>query len=118
MSWFFFFASRRRHTRYALVTGVQTCALPILRPRRAGTALGPGRGAAPRRRRAGGGAGRAGVVSDLGRRGPPRPLGPHGLGDDRCGRRRPQGGTRPAGRAVLGRELGKASCRESMWPYV
>src|SRR3546814_10846034 len=25
----FFFSSRRRHTRYALVTGVQTCALPI-----------------------------------------------------------------------------------------
>src|SRR3546814_17270442 len=33
---FFFFSSRRRHTRCALVTGVQTCALPIyrsLRPR-------------------------------------------------------------------------------------
>src|SRR3546814_9271870 len=37
---FFFFSSRRRHTRCALVTGVQTCALPIspappiARPRR------------------------------------------------------------------------------------
>src|SRR3546814_6464279 len=31
MYWFcvFFFSSRRRHTRCALVTGVQTCALPI-----------------------------------------------------------------------------------------
>src|SRR3546814_1087816 len=30
----FFFSSRRRHTRCALVTGVQTCALPIcLMPR-------------------------------------------------------------------------------------
>src|SRR3546814_9483735 len=33
-AWFclllFFFSSRRRHTRCALVTGVQTCALPIL----------------------------------------------------------------------------------------
>src|SRR3546814_15034662 len=32
MNWFagfFFFSSRRRHTRCALVTGVQTCALPI-----------------------------------------------------------------------------------------
>src|SRR3546814_17977912 len=29
---FFFFSSRRRHTRCALVTGVQTCALPILPP--------------------------------------------------------------------------------------
>src|SRR3546814_15481625 len=30
MLFFFFFSSRRRHTRCALVTGVQTCALPIL----------------------------------------------------------------------------------------
>src|SRR3546814_6301722 len=30
----FFFSSRRRHTRCALVTGVQTCALPIFLPRR------------------------------------------------------------------------------------
>src|SRR3546814_19232032 len=31
MCWYFvfFFSSRRRHTRCALVTGVQTCALPI-----------------------------------------------------------------------------------------
>src|SRR3546814_1565393 len=29
----FFFSSRRRHTRCALVTGVQTCALPIFRER-------------------------------------------------------------------------------------
>src|SRR3546814_13088160 len=29
MVYFFFFSSRRRHTRCALVTGVQTCALPI-----------------------------------------------------------------------------------------
>src|SRR3546814_10584020 len=28
---FFFLSSRRRHTRCALVTGVQTCALPIFR---------------------------------------------------------------------------------------
>src|SRR3546814_2534654 len=34
MLWYvfwFFFSSRRRHTRCALVTGVQTCALPIYR---------------------------------------------------------------------------------------
>src|SRR3546814_9418116 len=30
---YFFFASRRRHTRCALVTGVQTCALPICPPK-------------------------------------------------------------------------------------
>src|SRR3546814_1869883 len=38
----FFFSSRRRHTRCALVTGVQTCALPILR-----LALGPDGSIAP-----------------------------------------------------------------------
>src|SRR3546814_6626249 len=32
MCGFFFFSSRRRHTRCALVTGVQTCALPISLP--------------------------------------------------------------------------------------
>src|SRR3546814_4781735 len=37
----FFFSSRRRHTRCALVTGVQTCALPIFRAR---WRLGGGRG--------------------------------------------------------------------------
>src|SRR3546814_3760979 len=31
-SGFFFFSSRRRHTRCALVTGVQTCALAIFEP--------------------------------------------------------------------------------------
>src|SRR3546814_2257769 len=32
---YFFFSSRRRHTRCALVTGVQTCALPISKTRKA-----------------------------------------------------------------------------------
>src|SRR3546814_3914107 len=32
VSFYFFFSSRRRHTRCALVTGVQTCALPISAP--------------------------------------------------------------------------------------
>src|SRR3546814_3688717 len=35
MCFCFFFSSRRRHTRGALVTGVQTCALPISRSSRA-----------------------------------------------------------------------------------
>src|SRR3546814_7612827 len=41
VSLLFFFSSRRRHTRCALVTGVQTCALPIfgLRPQRVYTGL-------------------------------------------------------------------------------
>src|SRR3546814_6655983 len=32
LCYFVFFSSRRRHTRCALVTGVQTCALPITPP--------------------------------------------------------------------------------------
>src|SRR3546814_2166585 len=40
--YFFFFSSRRRHTRCALVTGVQTCALPIsFRARALVNAAGP-----------------------------------------------------------------------------
>src|SRR3546814_5156635 len=38
LCYFFFFSSRRRHTSCALVTGVQTCALPIFH-----RAAGPGR---------------------------------------------------------------------------
>src|SRR3546814_10093407 len=40
----FFFSSRRRHTRCALVTGVQTCALPILslKTKTISTVLGSG----------------------------------------------------------------------------
>src|SRR3546814_18553706 len=55
----FFFSSRRRHTRCALVTGVQTCALPICgRPARASPAAA---GAAPGPRIAPAAAGRAGA---------------------------------------------------------
>src|SRR3546814_8313331 len=36
---FFFFSSRRRHTRCALVSGVQTCALPIYTPTASPVAL-------------------------------------------------------------------------------
>src|SRR3546814_1518960 len=39
----FVFSSRRRHTRCALVTGVQTCALPISRGLLRGDARGVGR---------------------------------------------------------------------------
>src|SRR3546814_4786854 len=37
----FFFSSRRRHTRCALVTGVQTCALPISAWRDTTSVYGP-----------------------------------------------------------------------------
>src|SRR3546814_3230016 len=52
----FFFSSRRRHTRCALVTGVQTCALPISPPRD---------GAADLRHPRGGGAGARAVGKDM-----------------------------------------------------
>src|SRR3546814_2394644 len=45
----FFFSSRRRHTRCALVTGVQTCALPIWLGRCAHRMEGAARGRLPRR---------------------------------------------------------------------
>src|SRR3546814_15183707 len=38
---FFFFSSRRRHTSCALVTGVQTCALPIFIVGQPQSSLGP-----------------------------------------------------------------------------
>src|SRR3546814_4854212 len=50
----FFFSSRRRHTRCALVTGVQTCALPICQPQ--ARRLRDGGGGTHRRRRPGLGA--------------------------------------------------------------
>src|SRR3546814_2762081 len=39
---YFFFSSRRRHTRCALVTGVQTCALPISLVKAEATFVGTG----------------------------------------------------------------------------
>src|SRR3546814_2094945 len=44
----FFFSSRRRHTRCALVTGVQTCALPICAPPTRGS-ISPAASHFPRR---------------------------------------------------------------------
>src|SRR3546814_5830521 len=48
----FFFSSRRRLTRCALVTGVQTCALPISVARELDVASGPGHLASSLRRSA------------------------------------------------------------------
>src|SRR3546814_6630081 len=46
----FFFSSRRRHTRCALVTGVQTCALPIWAPPTTGSRPDPSPAAMPPQR--------------------------------------------------------------------
>src|SRR3546814_18136173 len=81
----FFFSSRRRHTRCALVTGVQTCALPIFhrgaRDRLVRGAAGGGRrgGGARSRPRAASGDEPAGAVggsvAEAGeRRGPALPV--------------------------------------------
>src|SRR6184192_3454890 len=75
---FFFFSSRRRHTRCRLVTGVQTCALPILdavpaEPRALVEAVGGGpRQAQPRAER---------DQCTLGRRAADREVEQHGLGE-------------------------------------
>src|SRR3546814_9355920 len=66
----FFFSSRRRHTRCALVTGVQTCALPISDggASRARSLRGPGNRPWPPTGVAdpGGGTGRAELGADQG----------------------------------------------------
>src|SRR3546814_19213948 len=115
----FFFSSRRRHTRCALVTGVQTCALPILflavvpeLPRhRAGAQSDERRQPAhhPHRDRrrsvSSGGRGASG----------------HGGADDLLEWRefRPgPDGTRTDPRAARPRQLGKASGRERVCPSV
>src|SRR3546814_2604511 len=85
----FFFSSRRRHTRCALVTGVQTCALPIYDERHAGRPVAPPRaGAAALRNGAALGA---------------------ALGAARLQR---------AGLAGARQEIGRESCRERVCQYV
>src|SRR3546814_8084875 len=93
---FFFFSSRRRHTRCALVTGVQTCALPISFLFKqwgqwAPTTAVPG--------------------GDLGgdmRRDLVRIVKPEGEND----------GHFRAGDVMMRKEIGRASCRERVCQYV
>src|SRR3546814_7159967 len=98
----FFFSSRRRHTRCALVTGVQTCALPISKERQSGLKNGYP-------------AGRGwpfwGYWADVG---------PLNRSSGRTeGVTRPEA---PAGQHQVGqaeqREIGRASCRERVCQYV
>src|SRR3546814_17655371 len=89
----FFFSSRRRHTRCALVTGVQTCALPISEP--LVLSLSKARAVGPRD-----------ALGEGLRRGPWRAAG---------------GGTSRPRRArwtgFLYGEIGRASCRERVCQY-
>src|SRR3546814_6608342 len=103
----FFFSSRRRHTRCALVTGVQTCALPISLPVVQSIAEHPETAAAHILQTIII-AGRPLVVT----RPPPfrrDPLRPFEAGDVMH--------TPPPPEAA-GREIGRASCRERVCPYV
>src|SRR3546814_3136146 len=95
-----FFSSRRRHTRCALVTGVQTCALPIY--------LGAGKLAEFGDAVAAEDAPGPGTGADAG-------LG----GEDEGGTHRHSRHALDAGRDdyVL-REIGRASCRERVCQYV
>src|SRR3546814_4342943 len=90
-TFFFFFSSRRRHTRCALVTGVQTCALPICQSLRL----------AERRPRSQGGRRRTPCLH-------PRQEQRRVLPDDALPRLRDQ----PLP------EIGRASCRERVCQYV
>src|SRR3546814_3613726 len=86
---FFFFSSRRRHTRCALVTGVQTCALPISRAVMAATTAPP-------------------TMNE-----PPAPIMPEAKKID-IGKARAFG----ENRSEIIEEIGRASCRERVCQYV
>src|SRR3546814_14183789 len=120
---FVLFSSRRRHTRVALVTGVQTCALPIYghAPRRGRCGPRRRRGkVAARSRRWSGSFGRlpvaAGATADAG---PSAGAGGGAGGDPAL---RPLRGGRPAGagdpRSVRGLAIVRTSCRGSVGQYV
>src|SRR3546814_6938257 len=91
---FFFFSSRRRHTRCALVTGVQTCALPILGARFTLDAM-PGKQMA--------------IDADLN----------SGLIDeDEARKRRSEVHAEADFYGAMDGEIGRASCRERVCQYV
>src|SRR3546814_13965727 len=107
LCFYLFVSSRRRHTRCALVTGVQTCALPIL--------LGGGRGegAADLADQRALGPQAAGLVEEV----------TH-LGRHVAETRRRAEDDRVIARQLVDRgdrrllEIGRASCRERVWQYV
>src|SRR3546814_10613691 len=84
----FFFSSRRLHTRCALVTGVQTCALPI--------------------------SGRGWITAEYGML--PRPT--HSRTDREAARGKQSGRTQEIQRLIGRSQIGRASCRERVCQYV
>src|SRR3546814_6513073 len=101
---FFFFSSRRRHTRCALVTGVQTCALPIYLCAGARRRGDRADGGAQGDRQAGGNDGR---LTRADRRGARRPV------PGRCPESVDDGGCSTEERRV-GKE-GVSTCRFRWW---
>src|SRR3546814_10305424 len=109
----FFFSSRRRHTRCALVTGVQTCALPIYVGK-------SGREIAldvPKDKACRATASKRRVAGALGFE--PRAF---GFGDRRSNQLSyaptPSPPTRPFRWGQYAAKIGRASCRESVLQYV
>src|SRR3546814_3671381 len=96
----FFFSSRRRHTSCALVTGVQTCALPICLREQAPKLKEPFTALIDDR-----------TGAEFGRRGPDAII-------ELNGRRIGIVGEYHLGMGFLGREIGRESCRERVCQYV
>src|SRR3546814_4783892 len=102
----FFFASRRRHTSCALVTGVQTCALPI-----SGALTGGGMSAATR----GPAHGAQALADRFARDREAAPVQEQGPAAE------PPMDAAPPGTPLLPApddEIGRASCRERVCQYV
>src|SRR3546814_8333907 len=93
---FFFFSSRRRHTRCALVTGVQTCALPISLGRGRKAPVGGGRAAGCQMGRSGI---RPGAAPSPGAARLPLPLRRRGADAPPCGKGLRAPGRQPAARS-------------------
>src|SRR3546814_9147893 len=108
---FFFFSSRRRHTSCALVTGVQTCALPIYFREMLDEAIREGR------------RGRIHYfshVSDAGASGEVK-ADPSGAGESAAstaGNRTAAGISATSASVGIGQKIGRASCRERVCQYV
>src|SRR3546814_20359600 len=97
----FFFSSRRRHTRCALVTGVQACALPIYVRRLPACPAAPSAGIdAGRRAREGG------------------PQARHVRRDEAVGRAAEGRGARAGPCRSRPVAIGRESCTERLCPYV
>src|SRR3546814_17889270 len=91
----FFFSSRRRHTRCALVTGVQTCALPIC-AMNAGTSTAANVAASPLHKLLAGALQTTGLAATLSGAGPFTRLAPTDFGFTQVPPRRRNGWLLPA----------------------